>query len=64
MGNTKKISGALTWDKLANLYDKKYPNSSRPARTLPMQRVLDWAEKQPDKFYLHPKKGTIHLKSS
>ena len=52
------IGKALTWDELANLYDKVH--SGRPARTLPMNAVFSWFEKQPDKFYLCPKEGTIH----
>ncbi len=53
--NTSK---ALTWDDLANLYDKA--NSGRPARTLPMNEVRDWAIRQKDKFWVHPVETTIH----
>lgn len=31
-----------TWDDLANAFDRQGP--SRPARTLPMEVVADWAE--------------------
>jgi hypothetical protein len=39
----------LTWEELANLYDKEH--SGRKARTLPMDTVLAWAERHPDKFF-------------
>jgi hypothetical protein len=51
---------ALTCDELANLYDKAN-TGGRPARTLSMDTVFDWAKKQTDKFYIYPKNGTIHL---
>jgi len=57
----KKMSKALTWSELANFYDETH---SSPARTLPMDTVFEWAEKQPDKFIVHPEIGTIHLKES
>ena len=53
-----KTSKALTWDDLANLYDKAC--SGRPARTLPMDTVFDWAKQQVDKFWLDPDEGTLH----
>lgn len=53
-----KISDALTLDDIADLYDEYH--SGRPARTLPMERVLDWAEKQTDLIYVHPKDDTFH----
>ena len=56
------INKALTWDDLANLYDKF--KSGRPARTLPMEKVFDWAEQQKDKFWVHPSEGTIHIKKN
>jgi len=55
-----KISEALTWDELANEYDSAHIGG-RPARTLEMEDVFYWAEDQKDKFYVHPKEGTIHL---
>ena len=60
------VSKALTWDNLANLYDKVklHPESDafsgRPARTLPMEKVFDWAEQQKDKFWVNPDGGTLH----
>ena len=54
------ISKALTWDDLANLYDKT--NSGRLARTLPMEKVFDWAERQKDKFWVNSDEGTIHVR--
>ncbi len=41
----------LTWDDLANLYDKANPG--RRARTLPMATVAEWAEKQTDRFQIN-----------
>jgi len=55
------ISKALTWDDLANLYDKT--SHGRPARTLPMEKVFDWARQQKGKFWVNPSKGTIHLRN-
>jgi hypothetical protein len=55
----KKLSKALTWDDLANEYDKSH--TERPARTLPMDYVFEWAEKQTDKFKVS-KNGTMHKK--
>lgn len=52
-----KFSKALTWDELATLYDSCH--SGRPARTLPMDKVFEWAEGQKDKFRV-VKEGTIH----
>jgi len=53
-----KLSKALTWDDLANEYDKYH--SGRRARTLPMDTVFNWAERQTDKFKVKKKEGTIH----
>jgi hypothetical protein len=53
-----EISKPLTWDELANLYDKA--NSGQPARTLPMEQVFNWAEKQKDRFWVNPGGSTIH----
>jgi len=39
----------LTWEELANIYDAGRPGG-RPARTLPMEAVFDWAAKQTDRF--------------
>ena len=52
------ISKALTWDDLADIYDKTH--SGRPARTQPMNSIFDWAEQQGDKFWVNPDEGTIH----
>ena len=52
--NKSKYGKALTWDDLADLY----PGT---ARIKPMQEVFDWAANQTDRFYVHPKEGTIHL---
>lgn len=53
-----KVKLPLTWDDLANLYDKEH--TGRKARTLPMDSVFAWAEKQTDKFIVDPE-GSIWL---
>lgn len=50
----KLMGKALTWDELADLY----PGT---ARIRPMEEVFEWAEKQTDRFAVHPEKGTLHL---
>jgi len=50
------ISKALTWNELANTYDK---STGGHARTLEMDRVFEWAEKQSDKFFVS-EEGTLH----
>lgn len=42
----KKKRTPLTWDELAGLYDSRH--GGRKARTLPMEKVAEWAERQPD----------------
>lgn len=54
---TVKLGKALTWDDLANIYDKQ--NNGRKARTLPMDVVAEWAEKQTNKLKV-TEDGTIH----
>jgi len=39
----------LTYDDIADLYDKEH-NNGRPARTLPMKYVFEWAVEQKDRF--------------
>ena len=53
----KELSKPLTWDDLANEYDKSH--HGRCARTLPMDSVFKWAEDQKDKFKV-TKDGMIH----
>lgn len=36
----------LTWSELGELYDKRNPSGA--AKTLPMNRVFQWAQRQPD----------------
>ena len=52
------ISKALTWDELADIYDKEHKDC--PARTLPMDDIYTWAEEQEDRFYIDLDKGTLH----
>jgi len=47
----KIIQSPLTWDELATEYDKTY-HGGRPARTLPMDKIFDWAVKQKHRFVL------------
>ena len=56
---TDGLSKALTWDALAEFYDKEH-GGSRPARTLPMDTVFDWAARQKERFCVGSD-GTIHL---
>jgi len=53
------MTKALTWDDLAALYDQSH--YGRKARTLEMDTVFEWAEKQTNRFYVFPNEGTIHL---
>lgn len=53
-----KKKKALTWEDLANYYDKF---TGGTARTRPMHKVFEWAEKQTDKFYVDDK-GYIYKK--
>ena len=53
----EKLSKALTWEDLADVYDKE--NNGRKARTLPMDDVFKWFAKQKDKYKVI-KEGTIH----
>lgn len=52
----KSTTKELTWEELADIYDKE---TGGHARTLEMNKVFDWAERQTDKFmvdedgYLH-----------
>jgi hypothetical protein len=50
----------LTWNELADLYDKMVGDSSRPARTLPMNYVFDWAVRQVKIIKIN-EDGTISL---
>ena len=53
-----KLSKALTWDDLADAYNKAH--SGRSAFTLPMDIVFSWAKAQKKKYKVKKKKGTIH----
>ncbi len=54
----------LTWNELADLYDRVH-RGGRPARTLRMETVMEWAERQTGQFefddegYVYKKK-VIH----
>ena len=53
------ISKPLTYDQLGDLYQKATGSS---ARAKPLDFVREWAEKNPEKFYICPIEGTIHKK--
>jgi hypothetical protein len=57
----KRAPKGLTWDELANLYDKV--NTGRPARTLRMDTVFAWAERQPNKFRVAAD-GSLYLRKA
>ena len=54
----QNISEALTWDDLADEFDKGSPG--RPARTLPMDKVFVCMKNKTEEFWVDPKEGTIH----
>jgi len=51
-----KLSEALSWDELADLYDER---TGGTARTRPMEEVFEWGKRQDD-LVVHPEKDTIH----
>lgn len=53
-----QIGPALKWDELADIYFKTTGNQ---ARIRPMDEIFAWAEKQTDKFFVHPENDTLHL---
>jgi len=59
MKNKKRIGAALTWDDLADTYDRE-SSGSRRARTLPMDRIFSYFERKKNEYYVHPTEGTIH----
>ena len=59
MQQKQNIKNSLTWNELADLYDKEH--NSRKSRTLPMSEVFQWAEQQTDKFGVDDE-GLIYLK--
>lgn len=52
-----ELGKALTWDELANEYDKTH--KGRPARTMPMQSIFAWGVEQTNKFIMS-EEGTLH----
>lgn len=48
----------LTWNDLADAYSEAHTTAQRPARTLRMNMLFEWAEKQTDKFKV-TEEGTI-----
>ena len=57
----KNVTGkALTWDELANIYDEG--GTGRKARTLPMDAMIKWAERQTERFYIS-EDGSLYLKN-
>lgn len=59
MSKKTLISAPLTWDELADDYDKCH--SGRPARTQPLDYVFEWAQKQKSIYYVS-EEGTLHRK--
>jgi len=53
-----KVSEALTWDQLADKYDKM---TGGCARTKQMDDVFEWAERNTDTFHVDAFDGTLHL---
>ena len=53
-----KISKALTWDELAEDYNKV--NSGRKAQTYRRETIFRWAERQTDKYVVDEVMGTLH----
>ena len=49
----------LSWNDLAELYDRRV--GGRPARTLPMDSIFEWAKNQAD-IELDAEEGTLHFK--
>ena len=52
------LSKALTWNELADIYDK---STGGRARTHQIFKIFDWAARQTDKFFVS-ENGTIHKK--
>jgi hypothetical protein len=48
---------AITWEELADAYDSCHSN--RKARTLPMDEVFDWGEKQ-KQFWVDETDGSMY----
>jgi len=57
--NIRNISKALTWEQLADIYDKTTGNR---ARIIEMGTIFDWAKKQTRQFFVDSVEGTIHIK--
>jgi len=56
MNKPHKENKNLTWDELADDYDACH--SGRPARTLPLDYVFDWAEEETNRYRV-TEEGTI-----
>lgn len=59
MSNTKKpkkVSKALTWDEIADMYNL---NTGLRARAKPMDEVFDYVAAQTEKIWAIPE-GTLH----
>ena len=50
----------ITWNELADLYDAAH--NGRRARTLPMDSVFGWAEKQIGRFHVSEDGALFHVK--
>jgi hypothetical protein len=53
-------NNTLTWNDLADFYDEVHLHSDRPARTLSMEYVYEWATQQVDKIGINPD-GTLYF---
>ena len=56
----KRYGPALSWDEIADVFDKYSGNGGRQARTCPMYVIVAWAEAHPEIFHVAEDK-TFHL---
>lgn len=52
-----KTGKALTWDELGQIYHKE---TGLSPYTSEMDKIFDWAEQQPDKFFVDKNQCTLH----
>ena len=56
----KRYGPALSWDEIADVFDKYSGNGGRQARTCPMYVIVAWAEAHPEIFHV-AEDETFHL---